>query len=992
MKDVQLDRICGSLWQRWDPHIHAPGTAMNDQFSGNDPWGEFCDRVNKQTPTLKVLGITDYFLIDTYETALAVKAAGRLPGVDLLFPNIEIRLSIGTSSNSAVNAHLLFSPDASDHLNRIRRLMAGFKFRYQRDEFRCERSELIRLGRAHDPFIVDDGAALTAGVNQFKIDFEDLRQTWETNDWLRSNCLVAVAVGERDGTSGLRDESSSFAATRTNIEGFAHIIFSGNPKQAAFYQGKGAVSLAELNSKWGGVKPCLHGSDAHEHSKIGKPALNRYCWLKGASSFETLRQACLNPEGRAFIGEEPPRGALPSNVIRSVTVSQAPWMSPSSIELNPGLIAIIGARGSGKTALADFIAMGGCAVYAHLSERSFLRRAADHLKESEAQLLWESGDMTSNSFSGVEAEDLVDAPQVQYLSQQFVDQLCSAEGLEDPLLREIERVVFDAHPEADRLDATSFEELLAIRLEGARTSRSRHVDAISRASQTLATEQAKKDSLTSLMKERADKLKAIQKDEADMKALMPKGDAARVKRHDVVSAAVDTRRAQVLKTKVRLEALQHLTADVKNLREQVLPSILESLQLEREDAELLPGDWERFRLVFTGDVDALLSQRMQETRRTLRTLEGDAASPTLETQDEPNVPLIAEGDDFSKHPLTLLELELGRLRKLVGLDIQNARRFKLISDRVATTKIALAKIDAEIAKANSADDRISALRQQRRHGYVGVFQAVVDEEAALAALYQPLKAQISQAQGSLSKLAFTVRRHVDMAAWCAAGEALLDLRAAGPFKGKGSLRAVAEISLLEAWKSGDAAVAGDALLQFVATYGKDLRVHRPEHAEPKEWTRSVSAWLFGTEHISVGYGLEFDGVPIERLSPGTRGIVLLLVYLAMDAQDDRPLIVDQPEENLDPQSIYDELVVEFQRAKLRRQVIIVTHNANLVVNTDADQVIVARCGSHEPGRLPCMTYQSGGLEEPAIREAVCAILEGGKLAFQERAKRLRVTV
>ncbi|SDE63556.1 hypothetical protein SAMN05428966_109283 [Massilia sp. PDC64] len=94
----------------------------------------------------------------------------------------------------------------------------------------------------------------------------------------------------------------------------------------------------------------------------------------------------------------------------------------------------------------------------------------------------------------------------------------------------------------------------------------------------------------------------------------------------------------------------------------------------------------------------------------------------------------------------------------------------------------------------------------------------------------------------------------------------------------------------------------------------------------------------------------------------------------------------------DPQSIYDELVVEFQRAKLRRQVIIVTHNANLVVNTDADQVTVTRCGNHEPGHLPRMSYVSDGLEEPAIREAVCAILEGGKRAFQERAKRLRVSV
>ncbi|NMM80895.1 hypothetical protein B2J86_08140 [Acidovorax sp. SRB_14] len=992
MTKPEVDLIRGSLWHRWDPHIHAPGTAMNDQFSGHYPWQEFFTRVNQQEPPIRALGITDYFLVDTYEKACQAKSTGSLPGVELLFPNIEIRLSIGTASSSAINAHLLFSPDDSDHLDRIRRLMASFKFRYLRDEYRCERSELIRLGRAHDASIVDEGAALTTGVNQFKIDFEELRETWETNDWFRNNCLIAVAVGERDGTSGLRDESSSFAALRTNIEGFAHIIFSANPKQAAFYLGKGVVPLEELNAKWGGVKPCLHGSDAHAHAKIGKPALDRFCWLKGALSFETLRQACMNPEGRAFIGKEPPRGALPSNAIRSVSVSNAPWMAPASIQLNPGLVAIIGARGSGKTALADFIAMGGCAASRHLSDKSFLRRAADHLKESEAQLRWESGEDTSNAYSAVDDEDLIDAPHVQYLSQQFVDQLCSAEGLEDPLVREIERVVFDAHPDMDRLDATSYEELLDIRLEGARTSRCRNVDAISRLSETMTLEQARKDGLPALTRDLGEKNKAILNDETNMRALMPKGNEIRAKRHDTVSEAVDAKRAQVLKAKVRLEALQHLTADIKNMREQVLPNMIDDLRQDREDAALPNADWDQFRLVFAGDVDAVLTQRLLETRRTLLSLEGEPATPALDVEADPNMALVAEGDDLSKYPLALLEQELARLRKLVGMDAQNERRFKLIADRVSKAKIAAAKVDAEIVKGKGATERLEALRQQRRAAYVGVFQAVLDEEKALAELYEPLKAQIAVAQGSLAKLTFTVRRDVDLAAWCDRGESLLDLRSSGAFKGKGSLRNIAELTLHEAWRSGDAARAGEALLQFISAHSGDLRVQRPEHMELKTWARQVSVWLFSTDHISVSYGLEFDGVPIERLSPGTRGIVLLLLYLAVDSQDDRPLIVDQPEENLDPQSIYDELVVEFQRAKLRRQVIIVTHNANLVVNTDADQVIVAHCGNHEPGRLPRMSYVSGGLEEPAIRESVCAILEGGRRAFQERAKRLRVSM
>jgi len=87
---------------------------------------------------------------------------------------------------------------------------------------------------------------------------------------------------------------------------------------------------------------------------------------------------------------------------------------------------------------------------------------------------------------------------------------------------------------------------------------------------------------------------------------------------------------------------------------------------------------------------------------------------------------------------------------------------------------------------------------------------------------------------------------------------------------------------------------------------------------------------------------------------------------------------------------FDELVPLFIAAKSRRQVIMVTHNANLVVNTDADQIIIAEAGPHEAGGLPPITYVAGGLESADIRKVVCDILEGGESALQERARRLRV--
>ncbi|WP_457326518.1 AAA family ATPase, partial [Roseateles sp. P5_E11] len=157
------------------------------------------------------------------------------------------------------------------------------------------------------------------------------------------------------------------------------------------------------------------------------------------------------------------------------------------------------------------------------------------------------------------------------------------------------------------------------------------------------------------------------------------------------------------------------------------------------------------------------------------------------------------------------------------------------------------------------------------------------------------------------------------------------------------------------------------------------------------WLKRFAHWLFSTDHIQVRYEILYDGVDIRRLSPGTRGIVLLLLYLALDDADDRPLIIDQPEENLDPKSVFDELVSLFIAAKSKRQVIMVTHNANLVINTDADQIIVASASPPAVGGgLPSFTYTSGGLEDASIRQVVCDILEGGEKAFRERARRLRV--
>jgi hypothetical protein len=277
-------------------------------IKGSNPWEDFLSRVEKSDPSIRALGITDYYSIAVYEQVVQRKHVGRLANVGLIFPNVEMRFGIETAKGAGINFHVLFSPEDPDHIARVERFLAELHFRFQGESYCCEASDLVRLGKAYDQSVTDERKALEIGANQFKVNFDELRTRWRESAWVQQNALVAVAGGRNDGTSAL-SEDASFTALRREIETFAHIIFSASPQQRAFWLGKGVVSKEELSEKWGGCKPCLHGSYAHKTEKVGKPDLDRFCWIKGDLTFESLRQACLEPEGRALVHSEPPGGA-----------------------------------------------------------------------------------------------------------------------------------------------------------------------------------------------------------------------------------------------------------------------------------------------------------------------------------------------------------------------------------------------------------------------------------------------------------------------------------------------------------------------------------------------------------------------------------------------------------------------------------------------------------------------------------------------------------
>ena len=167
----------------------------------------------------------------------------------------------------------------------------------------------------------------------------------------------------------------------------------------------------------------------------------------------------------------------------------------------------------------------------------------------------------------------------------------------------------------------------------------------------------------------------------------------------------------------------------------------------------------------------------------------------------------------------------------------------------------------------------------------------------------------------------------------------------------------------------------------------DFGGHFNNHLEAKykkspEVFDKVQTW-FPEDGLLVEYSRRGDGTdfhPIFQASAGQRAAAMLAFLLA---HGEEPLVLDQPEDDLDNLLIYDLVVRQIRENKLRRQIILVTHNPNIVVNGDAEMLHALDFRGGQ-----CIVVRSGSLQEKAMREEICRIMEGGREAFERRYRRL----
>lgn len=958
----------GSEWRTWDLHLHSPGTKLADQYKADGKeWDIYCKKL--QDSGVAAFGITDYFSTDGYFATVREFRERYSDASKAFFPNIELRTGdVVNKAQEEVNVHLIFNP-----------------FRTGFEERMATFLQLLKTNKT-----VGDGRHVKACELKTAKDFaeattsrEFIRSALEEVFGKSADFSLDVLIVVAANNDGLRPERGKQrkALITDELDKFSHGFF-GNSGNVDYYLDK---SRYENKEETATPKPTLSGSDAHSFQdldkKLGRATYDdsgklvfEPTWIRADPTFEGLKQVLYEPGSRVHIGATPPVYQDQSRVINSVQISRADgWFDEVVIPLNSGLVSVIGKKGSGKSALAELMAYAANS-WVTLESGSFIRRAGPHLRNLTVTLKWADGKSTTKRLGESQAQD--QEPKVRYLSQKFVERLCADDHIGAELVSEIEAVIFANLDPTDTLNASTFQELRALKTEGIHEEGERlkqEIKDLIREECALLDEarkaEEKRQRIATLRTEEAGLLKqmpspATEEERKLLEQLQKRRDELTAAQSDVATDKQKVQKAADIRTRIT-----SFRSEIARFIRQITPLLDEIGVSQSERAVFTP--------TFPGDTDAPLDKRTKELESAILKKEGTEQNPDKDT-------------------IRWLE---GQIKTLVAKESADKTRQKLILDiqkRISVINTEVKRIEAEIKQIEGPNaKRIKEAHAERIAAYGGYFENLKRERKTLADLYDPVKKKLEPLAGKVDQvLEFSIRWEINLDHWLERGAKLFDQRTTLPYGNLHGLKDRAAEILVPAWSSGDVENIRGAHDAFLSEFKK------PEYKSGEYMREGVNRtdlleWLYEVEHVRLSYGLKYNRVDLEKLSPGTKGIVLLMLYLGMDSSDSRPLIVDQPDENLDNESIYELLRAYFQNAKPRRQIILISHNPNLVVNADSEQVLIATARPRGSG-LPHITYQMGALENSAedgsgIRQRACRILEGGDTAFLKRESRYAIT-
>lgn len=1001
----------GSQWRIWDLHVHTPDSVVQAYGgSSKGSWERWIADVEQLPPSFKVLGVNDYLFIDGYRKVLEAKSRGRLKNIELVLPVVELRLDkFGGSDTklSRVNYHVLFSDSiAPDVIEQqfIKALSKSYKLMPGLDGVQWSgaitREAIEDLGKQLIAAVPTEqkanfGSALFEGFRNLNVSLEGIQERLNS-PYFKGKCITAVGKTE---WWDIRWNDKSIAEKK-NIINSADLVFIACDEPSEYAKARNSLTAAQVNDR------LLDCSDAHDYSsskskdRIG----NCMTWLKADPTFEGLRHVVVEPYERVYVGPKP---AQISNVegnrtkyIRAVKIRKVQsqgkpldekWFN-ASVTMNHGLVAVIGNKGNGKSALVDVIGLLGNSKNEHwfsfLNDEKFRKLPTNRAQFFEGALEWESDETARMRLDHhVDPEGV---ERVKYLPQNYYELVCTQiESIEETEFdKELKGVIFSHVGSAERLGQADLGDLIRFKTGdiGQRISKTRlkldQLNAEIVALEARLTPEyrktlrnqlaAKKQELAAYDRSKPSRVRKPTKKASDLEEKLRGSEASVTSLENKIADSESQLEelveamAQAERAKTKVETFQEeYDSFIDGLNE-----MLAGLDLSAEDVVRLEVD--------TRLLDTKLAA-MKRRKKRLRDSLSKALKTGLKAKHAEAVVKSKELRDKLDRPSREYEEYRERLRKW-----EEGRKRIVGGPKTLGTLTNLQKHPEELS---NLPERRTQLTEKRRTYAGKIHRDLIRVRDVQAELYGPVTRFIDEHPDLRDKIDLNFASSIRNVGVEERFLEWINQAKSGSFMGAEGRRLVAGLVAKRDFNKEDEALAlADEVIDHLrinksAQPNQEIQIS--EQLRKGKTVQSLYTFLYSFEYLEPRYALRLGEKELRELSPGERGALLIVFYLLVDLNT-LPLIIDQPEHNLDNETVTKLLVPAIRKAKARRQIILVTHNPILAVVCNADQVIGANLDVGDGHRIE---YLSGAIENPSMNRKIVDVLEGTMIAFDNRQKK-----
>jgi ABC-type cobalamin/Fe3+-siderophores transport system ATPase subunit len=933
----------GSEWHKWDLHLHT-ASSYDSPYKAEDADELLCKALKENE--ISAVAITDHFKIDKDR----IKHLRELEQDIVFFPGVELRTDKGAN-----NLHLiLIFSDESD----IDTLSADF-----------------------DAIMVRTNSKARESDETIYWLFEDIVEFCKAH-----NGLLSIHAGKK--TNGMDKEISNALpvkeAIKAEIANSVDFFEVGRKQDIGDYH-KHVFKVVD-------EKPIILCSDCHDpRNYTSKENL----WIKGNLTFEGLKQCIYQPRERVYIGTIPPAldrvnkdkkvnmDVLSVHRIAEPKNEDVCWFD-LELPLNSGLVAIIGNKGSGKSAFSDMIAqVCKCKTMRNasfLNENRFRKMPKNYAADYKAEIRWRDGHteemLLDSSDYGTTIED------AQYLPQKYIEEVCNDIG--NIFQQEIDKVIFSYVDRTERGGASNLDELVARRSQDIKIEIAGVQLEIQELNKRIIILEKKKANQYQInIKDNLKKYEEILERHEKNKPTEIQKPVQNEKNHEYqenmkkVNLEIEQINSEIEKTKDELTEINVAISEAQQViaKLQVLKTDFDAIceLIENFVSKYqLDGIIDRLELKLPVDIITTYKNKLMTDKLVKQmTINGSEVTKGLNEKLE-------EAQEKKKELISTTDIEEKRYQKyLQDLQEWEKEREKIIGDNENEECLTYLRTELNYLE-NELDDEYATVREKRDSKFRELCLLKKKLVSVYEEIYSPVESEIKKLLGDLEEtIEFEAEMQLTQDDFSESILSHISLKHAGIFKGR--TEASNKMSKLLRQTEFD---NEESVLELV----KSIMVAVDEDIDNSEKKiadkQSFYDYLYGLDYLGVSFKLKMGGRNLEELSPGERGIVLLIFYLAL-SQNSIPIIIDQPEDNLDNQSVYNKLVPCICAAKQKRQVIIVTHNPNIAVACDAEQIICCQMNKNTYN----IKYISGAIEDDTIKKCVVDILEGTMPAFDLRRKK-----